>query len=174
MVQEPCTKFYGVLIGFHEIIKLKSFKFSVSDIIPRKYKTCHPWFSLDFLLVFMEKTPPTIKFYSIFHHLSRNREAAKFWIIKLYLNVNDVIHANEQTKYANCSLHKNFWNFLLMSFCFMIKRNYFKQKLLLWHLVPFKFLEKLIEAKLLKMCYLEYMFRNFLFRRKVMFHSQDI
>ena len=28
-------------------------------------------------------------------------------MIKLYLDVSDVIHVNEHTKYANCSLHVN-------------------------------------------------------------------
>ena len=46
-------------------------------------------------------------------------------MIKLYLGVSDVIHANEQTKYANCDLHVNFWNFLLMSFCLVTKKNHF-------------------------------------------------
>ena len=58
-------------------------------------------------------------------------------MIKLCLYVSDVIHANEQTKYANCGLHVNFWNFLLMSFCSVMKKDHFKQKLLRWPQVPF-------------------------------------
>ena len=58
------------------------------------YKTCHP----------------------IFDHFSRTYEVGKIWMIKLYLLVSDVIHANEHTKYANCGLHANLWNFLLMPF----------------------------------------------------------
>ena len=34
MDKEPCTKFCGILIRFHEVIKLQSFGFSVSDVIP--------------------------------------------------------------------------------------------------------------------------------------------
>ena len=36
---------------------------------------------------------------------SQTYEFAKFWIIKLYLDISDVIHGNEHTKYENCSLH---------------------------------------------------------------------
>lgn len=32
--KESCTKFGGVLIGFHEIMKLDSFEFGVSVVIP--------------------------------------------------------------------------------------------------------------------------------------------
>ena len=52
-------------------------------------------------------------------------------MIKLYLNLSGVIHANKHTKYANCGLHVNFCNFLLMLFCFMMKKDHLKQKLLL-------------------------------------------
>ena len=44
----------------------------------------------------------------------------------------------EKTRHANCGLHANFGNFLLMQFCFMRKKDHFKQKLLLWSQVPFK------------------------------------
>ena len=40
--------------------------------------------------------------------------------------------ANEHTKHANCGLRVNFWNFLFMPFCFMMKKDHFKRKLLLW------------------------------------------
>ena len=49
---------------------------------------------------------------------------------KLYLGVSDIIHTKEHTKYANCGLAINFWIFLLMPFCFIMKKDYFKQKLL--------------------------------------------
>ena len=73
-----------------------------------------------------------------FDHFSRTYEVAKFRIIKLYLDVSDVTHANEHTKHANCSLYVNLWNFWLMPSCFMMKKDHFKQKLLLWPQVPFK------------------------------------
>ena len=91
-----------------------------------------------FFASFMEKNP-LINFYGAFDHFSWTYEVAMFWMIKLYLNEIDVIHANEHTKHANCGLHVNFWIFLLMSFCFMMKKkNHFKQKLLLWPQVSFK------------------------------------
>ena len=34
MEKEPCTKFLGVLISFHEIMKLQSSESDVSDIVP--------------------------------------------------------------------------------------------------------------------------------------------
>ena len=35
-------------------------------------------------------------------------EVVKFWVIKLYLDISDVIHANEYAKHANFGLHENF------------------------------------------------------------------
>ena len=34
MEKEPCTRFCSVLVRFDEVIKLQSFEFSISDIIP--------------------------------------------------------------------------------------------------------------------------------------------
>ena len=59
-------------------------------------------------------------------------------MIKLYLDVNDAVHANEHTKHSNHGLHVNIRDFLLLIFCFMMKKNHFKQKLLLSNQVPFK------------------------------------
>ena len=33
-------------------------------------------------------------------------------MIKLYLDISDVMHGKKHKKYANCDLHINFWNFL--------------------------------------------------------------
>ena len=66
-------------------------------------------------------------FSTIFHELMKLRSLN----VKLYLNVRDAIHANEQTKHANCGLRGTFGRFLLMSFCFKMKKDHFKQKLLL-------------------------------------------
>ena len=41
-------------------------------------------------------------------------------------------------KYVNYALHVGFWNCLYMSFCFMMKKDHSKQKLLLWPQVPLK------------------------------------
>ena len=72
-------------------------------------------------------------FLTIFH-----LSICKVLNVKLYLDVSDSKHANEQTKHANCGLHGNFWSFLLISFCFMMKKDHFKQKLLLWSQVSFR------------------------------------
>ena len=58
-------------------------------------------------------------------------------MIRLYLDVSDVIHANEHTKYYNCELLVNCWIFG-NAICFMMKKNHFKQKLLLWSQFAFK------------------------------------
>ena len=47
-------------------------------------------------------------------------------MIKLYLDISDIIHINEHTKYPNNGLHVNLWNFLLMTLCFMMKKVHFK------------------------------------------------
>ena len=49
-----------------------------------------------------------------------------------FATFNDVIRLNEHTSFANFGFHINFWNFLLISFCFVMKKDSFKQKLLLW------------------------------------------
>ena len=55
-------------------------------------------------------------------------------MIKLWLELSDVIHPNENN-YAYYHLNRrNFSNFWLISFCIVMK----KQKLLLWPQVPFK------------------------------------
>ena len=68
----------------------------------------------------MEKKPT--KFYGVFNHFSRTYEVQKFWIIKLCIQVSDIIHVNKHTRYANCGLQMNFWDFLLMWFCLWWKR----------------------------------------------------
>ena len=83
-------------------------------------KTFHPWFSLHFFVSFMQKKRP-IKFCGVSDHFLRTYEVEKFWMIKLYLGVSDVIYANEYIKHASCDLHENFWNFLSMPFSFIWK-----------------------------------------------------
>ena len=69
------------------------------------------------------------KFFGVFEHFLQTNEVAQFLMIKLRLDVSDVIHKSEHTKYENCGLHVNFWIFLLMSFCLMTEKDHFKQKL---------------------------------------------
>ena len=42
MEKEPCTRFCSVLVRFDEVIKLQSFEFSVSDIIPANVQNISP------------------------------------------------------------------------------------------------------------------------------------
>ena len=56
MEKEPCRMFCGVLVRFHEVIKLQSFEFSVSDAKLANLQIFHPWFSL---------------FYGVFDHSLR-------------------------------------------------------------------------------------------------------
>ena len=125
MDKGPCTKFCVILIRFHEVIKLQSFEFSVSDVVSAIVQNISPLVFFALFVSFMEKKPP-IKFYSVFNHFLRSYQVKKFWMIKLYLDLSDVIHANKHTRYANCGLHINVWNFLFMRFCFMVKKDHFK------------------------------------------------
>ena len=111
-------------------MKLQHFEFSTSDVIPANVQNISHLVSFAFFVSFIEKSPP-IKFYGILDHFSQTYEVAKFYVIKLYLYVSNVINVNEHTKYANCGLHVNSCNFLLMPFCLMMKKDQFKQKLLL-------------------------------------------
>ena len=101
------------------------------------YKTFHPWFSLHFFVSFVEKNPP-IKFHRLFHNFSRTYEVAKFWMlncISTYLM--PYMPMNKQNMLI-VSYMEPFGSFLLMSFCFKMKKDLFQRKLLLWSQVPFK------------------------------------
>ena len=43
-------------------------------------------------------------------------------MIKLHLDVSDVLHAKKHTKYANCGLRVNFGIFFLIRFYLMMKK----------------------------------------------------
>ena len=75
---------------------------------------------------FMENELST-KIDGAFDHFLETYKVTKFWMIKLYLHASDVINAIEHTYYANDGLHVNFWKCWLMPFCFMIKKDRFKQ-----------------------------------------------
>ena len=75
---------------FAQSYKVTSFEFNVTDVTPERKKH----FTLDFFaffVSFMEKQPP-MKFYCIFAHLSQACEVTKFLMIKIKLEVGDVIH----------------------------------------------------------------------------------
>ena len=86
MVNEPCTKFCGVLISFNEVIKLQSFEFDASDVIPANAQII----SFHIFINFMENELST-KLNSVFDHFSRTYKVTKFWMIKLCLDVSDVL-----------------------------------------------------------------------------------
>ena len=65
--REPCTNFCGVLISFHEFMKLQSFEFGVTDVIPANVQNIS---LLVFLAQFTEKEPIT-NFYGVFDHFSQ-------------------------------------------------------------------------------------------------------
>ena len=58
------------------------------------YKAFHPWFLLHIFLNFSEKKPST-KFYDVFDHSSRIYKVTMFYMIKLWFELSDVIHSNE-------------------------------------------------------------------------------
>ena len=86
-----CTNFCGALISPHEVMKLQSFEFGVSEAHPQIYKTFHSWCSLHVFIDFMEKEPFT-QFYGCLDHFKWTYEVAKVWMIKLCLEVSDVTH----------------------------------------------------------------------------------
>ena len=73
MQEKTCTKCCGVLISFHEVMKLQSLEFGLSDVIPANIQNIS---SLVFFS-FMEKKLST-KFYGVFDHFSRNYEVITF------------------------------------------------------------------------------------------------
>ena len=107
--QSFCTKFCGNFIRFHEVIKLQSFSCSVCT--RECIKCVTPGFLCIFCYFYGENTY-IIKFYGVLNHFSQICEVAKSWMIKLYHCIGDTIHTTEQTKYVNCGLHVNFWNFI--------------------------------------------------------------
>ena len=53
--------------------------------------------------------------------------STKFYgfMIGLWLDVSHIIHANEHTLYSNCILQVNVWNFWLILFHSMMKKDPF-------------------------------------------------
>ena len=122
MKKERCTKFYGILVGCHEVIKLGIFQFSVSNVISANVQNISTLVFFAFFVLW--------RFWPFFTNLW----IAEFWIIYLFnkineilndlnLDVSDVIHENEPPKHANCCLHVNLWNFLLTPFCFTVEKD---------------------------------------------------
>ena len=70
MKENLCTKFCGILISFHEVIKLPSFEFGVNDVIPANVQNI---FTAGFLCIEL-----CTKFYGVLEHFTRNCEIATF------------------------------------------------------------------------------------------------
>ena len=121
MQKLPSTKFCGVLIILYGVLA-KVTKFWIR----LKWHHFTTGFCLHNFVSFIKKVP-SIKSYCVYDHFSRSYEVIMLWMIKRFLNVNDVIPANENIYYANWAYIWNFWS---RSFYFMIK-NHFKIKLLL-------------------------------------------
>ena len=92
MEEEFCTKFYGVLISFHEVIKLQSFEFGVTDAIPANVKKM---FTPGFLCIFLLLAKENVlwSFWWFFRKIIKLRRFE--WLN--CLDVSDVIYANEHT-----------------------------------------------------------------------------
>ena len=94
MENEPCTTFRGVLISFNEVMKLQSLNFTQVTSYPRIHRTFHPWLSFHVFVNFM-KNEFSKKLYCVYDHFTGTYRDAKFWIIKLWLDVSDAISVNE-------------------------------------------------------------------------------
>ena len=55
MEKEPCTKFCGVLFRFHEVIKLQSFEFGLSDVITANVQNISPLVFFAFFVGLLRK-----------------------------------------------------------------------------------------------------------------------
>ena len=75
--EESCTKFCAILVGFHEAIKLQSFEFSESDVIPVNVQNISPLVFFAFFVSVVEKNF-LIKFHGVFDNFSQTYEFAKF------------------------------------------------------------------------------------------------
>ena len=59
-----------VLISFHEVVKLKSAEFYVSDLLPENEQNSLPLVSFPIFVSFMAKQP-SAKIYVVFNHFSQ-------------------------------------------------------------------------------------------------------
>ena len=81
-------------------------EFDASDVIPANAQNI----SLpDFFHIFVNflENELSKKFYGIFDHFSGTYKVTKFWLIKLCLDVRDIINSKEHMWYSNCGLHVN-------------------------------------------------------------------
>ena len=104
--REPCTKFCGILISFHEVIKLLKWDHTRECM---KYFTS-PLFFYMFLLILLERT------FWCFDHFWRTYRVKVTSSKQVNIN-NMLIVVSKQT----------FWEFSLMPFCFMMKSIIFSE-----------------------------------------------
>ena len=55
MEKESCTKFCGVLLSSHEVMKFRKFESGVSVVIPVNVQKYYPWFAVHIFVNFIEK-----------------------------------------------------------------------------------------------------------------------
>ena len=67
--EEPSTKFWRVLTIFHEVMKVRSFEFDVSDVIPTNVYNISSMI-LHIFVDLMEKEPST-NFHGVFDYFVR-------------------------------------------------------------------------------------------------------
>ena len=77
MEKEPCTKFYGVLISSHEVMKLESFQSSASDVVSANVQNISALVFFVHFCQFYENEIFT-QFYGRFDHFLRTYSAANF------------------------------------------------------------------------------------------------
>ena len=80
MEKELCIKFCGVVISFHEGMKLQSFESGMSDVIPTNIQNNLSLVFFTYFYYFYGKEPFT-QFYGRFDHFLRTY-VVKFWMIK--------------------------------------------------------------------------------------------
>ena len=104
-------KFTYYITFWNEFIKLQCFEFHISDIIPAKctwYFTVSFWVFLFvfclffwsgggrgsfFVMVLLEEEPSS-EFFGVFDYFSLSYEITKYWMVRVCLNVSDIIPAN--------------------------------------------------------------------------------
>ena len=97
MEKEPPSRFCCVLFSFHEVDVSDSLEVDISDVILANAKTFYYWFCLHALVIKYFEKNPSAKLYGVLNHFSQTYKIPKFGIIKLCLNVSDLIYTNEHT-----------------------------------------------------------------------------
>ena len=94
--KEPSTKFCDVNIIFHEVVKLQSFSFILSDVISALAHNIWLLLLLHIFLNFMENESLK-KFFDVFDHFLKSYEVTKFWIFRRCLDESCIVHVNKHT-----------------------------------------------------------------------------